>query len=176
MKWQTTSIFLPGISHGQRGLAGYSPGGCKSWTWLSDWTTTFNGLLSPHPLTMLLIKFKITSKILHMLPGISHGQRGLAGYSPWSCKSWTWLSDWTTTFNGLLSPHPLTMLLIKFQITGKMLHMLHLYKSVNQFHLGLPFLKTNIMWTNSYMSFLWALIRILFVALSQGSKSIIVPF
>ena len=21
----------------------------------------------------------------------------LAGYSPWGCKSWTWLSDWTTT-------------------------------------------------------------------------------
>ena len=31
------------------------------------------------------------------LPGKSHGQRSLAGYSPWVCKSRTWLSNWTTT-------------------------------------------------------------------------------
>ena len=36
-KWQTTPVFLPGKSHGQRSLEGYSPWGCKkSWTWLSD--------------------------------------------------------------------------------------------------------------------------------------------
>ena len=28
-KWQPTPIFLPGKSHGQRSLAGYSPWGCK---------------------------------------------------------------------------------------------------------------------------------------------------
>ena len=28
-KWQTTSIFLPGESYGQRSLAGYSPWGHK---------------------------------------------------------------------------------------------------------------------------------------------------
>ena len=28
-KWQPTSVFLPGESHGQRSLAGYSPWGCK---------------------------------------------------------------------------------------------------------------------------------------------------
>ena len=28
-------------------------------------------------------------------PGESHGQRSLAGYSPWVAKSQTWLSDWT---------------------------------------------------------------------------------
>ena len=28
-KWQHTPVFLPGISHGQRSLAGYSPWGCK---------------------------------------------------------------------------------------------------------------------------------------------------
>ena len=28
-KWQTTSVFLPGKSHGQRSLVGYSPWGCK---------------------------------------------------------------------------------------------------------------------------------------------------
>ena len=28
-EWQPTPVFLPGESHGQRSLAGYSPGGCK---------------------------------------------------------------------------------------------------------------------------------------------------
>ena len=27
--WQPTPVFLPGESHGQRSLAGYSPQGCK---------------------------------------------------------------------------------------------------------------------------------------------------
>ena len=27
--WQLTPVFLPGESHGQRSLAGYSPWGCK---------------------------------------------------------------------------------------------------------------------------------------------------
>ena len=29
-KWQPTPVFLPGKSHGQRGLVGYSPVGCKN--------------------------------------------------------------------------------------------------------------------------------------------------
>ena len=28
-KWQTTTVFLPGKSHGQRSLVSYSPWGCK---------------------------------------------------------------------------------------------------------------------------------------------------
>ena len=28
-EWQPTPVFLPGKSHGQRGLEGYSPWGCK---------------------------------------------------------------------------------------------------------------------------------------------------
>ena len=31
------------------------------------------------------------------LPGESHGQRSLAGYSPWRLKNQTQLSDYTTT-------------------------------------------------------------------------------
>ena len=30
-KWQPTPVFLPGESHGQRSLAGYSPWGHKEW-------------------------------------------------------------------------------------------------------------------------------------------------
>ena len=35
-KWQPTPVFLPGQSHGQRSLEGYSPRGCKSQTRLSN--------------------------------------------------------------------------------------------------------------------------------------------
>ena len=35
-KWQPTPVFLPGESHRRRSLEGYSPWGCKSWTWLSN--------------------------------------------------------------------------------------------------------------------------------------------
>ena len=30
-KWQPTPVFLPGLSHGQRSLVGYSPQGRKEW-------------------------------------------------------------------------------------------------------------------------------------------------
>ena len=42
MKWQPTPVFLPGESCGQRRLAGYSPWGTKSWTWLK-WLSMFHG-------------------------------------------------------------------------------------------------------------------------------------
>ena len=32
-KWQPTPVFLPGKSHGQKSLAGYSPWGCKRVGW-----------------------------------------------------------------------------------------------------------------------------------------------
>ena len=36
-KWQSTPVFLPGKSHGQRSLVGYSPHGvADSWTQLSN--------------------------------------------------------------------------------------------------------------------------------------------
>ena len=35
-KWQTTPVFLPEKSHGQRSLKGYSSWGCKSQTQLRD--------------------------------------------------------------------------------------------------------------------------------------------
>ena len=37
-KWQSTPVFSPGKSHGQRSLAGYSPRGCKE----SDTTERLN--------------------------------------------------------------------------------------------------------------------------------------
>ena len=41
-KWKSTPVLLPGKSHGQRSLVGYSPWGLyKSRIWLSDFTFTF---------------------------------------------------------------------------------------------------------------------------------------
>ena len=34
-----------------------------------------------------------------LLPGKSHGRRGLVGYSPWGRKELTWLNDFTFTFH-----------------------------------------------------------------------------
>ena len=34
--WQPSPVFLPREFHGQRNLAGYSPGSLKSWTQLND--------------------------------------------------------------------------------------------------------------------------------------------
>ena len=40
MKWQSTPVLLPGKSHGQRSLVGYSPWGCKE----SDMTERLQSL------------------------------------------------------------------------------------------------------------------------------------
>ena len=47
-KWQPTPAFLSGKSHGQRNLAGHSPWGCKSRTWLSGETNSQHLLWSEH--------------------------------------------------------------------------------------------------------------------------------
>ena len=42
----THSIFLPGKSHGQSSLAGYSPRVAKSWTWLKQLSIQFSSVQS----------------------------------------------------------------------------------------------------------------------------------
>ena len=78
-KWQPTPVFLPGDSHGQRSLAGYSPWGRKGQTWLT--------LLSPAQQTrnrrecLQLIKDiyeKSTANILSILK-----YRDQAGWRCW---------------------------------------------------------------------------------------------
>ena len=64
--WQSTLVFFPGKSHGQRRLAGYNPWGRKRFghdsalNWRRQW--------QPTPV---------------LLPGKSHGWRRLVGCSPW---------------------------------------------------------------------------------------------
>ena len=79
-KWQSTPLFLPGKSHGQRSLAGYSPWACRIGR---DWATNRRRQWQPTPV---------------LLPGKSHGQRSLLGCSPWGCEE-SWLSNYTFTFH-----------------------------------------------------------------------------
>ena len=58
--WQPTPVFLPGESHGQWSLAGYSPG-VQSQTWLSDWAGMHHGLI-PRVLFSWLDSFKINQQ------------------------------------------------------------------------------------------------------------------
>ena len=51
-KWQCTPLFLPGESHGQRGLVGYSLWGCKE----SDTTKQLNNKQQHYPTTCLFIQ------------------------------------------------------------------------------------------------------------------------
>ena len=99
--WQPTLVFLPGESHGQKSLAGYSPRGCRvgyHWSgfharmqglplWLSGKESTcqckrhsFNPWVGTIPWRR---KWQPTSTYL---PGKSHGQRNPVGYSPWGHK------------------------------------------------------------------------------------------
>ena len=95
-KRQSTSVFLPGKSHGRGSWWATVHGVAKSWTWLSDWTTIEH------------ISYTLTHTNAHwhsqcsvrgshnycywrrqwhpipvLLPGKSHGLRSLVGCRPW---------------------------------------------------------------------------------------------
>ena len=79
--WQRTPVFLPGKSHGQRSLAGYSPWGHESQTRLSDWTATA-GNDSQENKAILIKKNKFRGLPSHMWkPAVNPQQvrRGGAG-------------------------------------------------------------------------------------------------
>ena len=94
-KWQPTPVFLPGESHGWRSLIGYSPWGRKE----SD-TTERVHFHFQSSLVAQMVKYLPTlgetgvqslrwKDLLKkwqptpvFLPGKSHGQRSLVGYSP----------------------------------------------------------------------------------------------
>ena len=67
-KWQPTSLFLPGKSHGQRSLTGYSP-------WGHDLATI-----------AVTVRRRQWQPTPVLLPGKSHWQGSLVGCSPWGCE------------------------------------------------------------------------------------------
>ena len=85
-KWQPTPVFLPGNSHGQRSLAGYSPWGCKGQTQLSNCTTT---MTKSQPSNLTVGYSGVASPILsHFLsrsyPGTYYKLTLSINYQKWS--------------------------------------------------------------------------------------------
>ena len=88
--WQPTPVFLPGESHGQRSLEGYSPRGwLNAKTWASEqFRAAFELPSYPYPRTLANLPFEI--KIL-------------SAWSPWNVdflqfsgeSEWDALSCWT---------------------------------------------------------------------------------
>ena len=81
-KWQRILVFLLEESHGQSSLAGYSPWGCKSWTWLSKYTTTSSKDVDPfqvnprnlaqyHSISELYFSYKINKCISFFMKWLS---------------------------------------------------------------------------------------------------------
>ena len=92
---QPTPAVLPGESHGQRSLAGFSPWGHKG----SDTTEWLSTHACVHTRNVTFKNFEsvcYTPTLCNwrrqwhptpvLLPGKSHGQRSLVGCSPWGCK------------------------------------------------------------------------------------------
>ena len=92
-KWQPTPVFLPGESHGQRSLEGYSPWCCKELDMtdrlMLSFILKFIGkkgqflhiylhILSP---TSILPRKRKWQPTPVFLPGESHGRRSLVGCS-----------------------------------------------------------------------------------------------
>ena len=71
-KWQPTPGFLPGKSHGQRSLAGYSPWGCKRvrHNWAYTHTHNWDASYQPHilPLSFTGVRFASWSDSSLSLP------------------------------------------------------------------------------------------------------------
>ena len=92
MPWRreqrSAPVFLPGESHGQRSLAGYSPEGCKQ----SDATERLTHNTSSTAESICYSSSPaLTSRVWRrrwhptpvLLPGKSHGRRSLVGFRPW---------------------------------------------------------------------------------------------
>ena len=72
LKWQPTPAFLPGESHGQRSLAGYSPWGCKesdtteplSKSGIIALSRTFSQMMNSYDVNIHLCLISISGEIL----------------------------------------------------------------------------------------------------------------
>ena len=114
-KWQSTPVFLPGISYGQRSLVGYSPWGCKELditVWLTLYTYIYLCVL------LLLFSYPVVQRTrwldgtgwdgwmdemvgwhkFDQTPGYSEEQGSLECYTSWGRKELDMTCDWTAFF------------------------------------------------------------------------------
>ena len=129
-KWQPTPVFLRGKSHGQRSLEG-----CSLWGWkeldMTEHAHVYAPAFNKHYMNgdkesacqcrrwefdSLVRKIPWRRQWLPIpvfLPGKSHGQRSLVGYSPWGRKSQTRLSGWACTHARTHSLSPLWLITLQ---------------------------------------------------------------
>ena len=91
--WQPTPVFLPGESHGQSSLAGYSPWGHKE----SDMTESHTHTHSCMEKEMATHSSILTWRI--------PWPESLVGYSPWGCKESDMTGRFTHTHTHTQSQH-----------------------------------------------------------------------
>ena len=90
--WQPTPVFLPGESHGQRSLVGYSPWGHKE-SDTTEWLSTAQHIIIFKCLTDKTLRYKT---VLHPLQSLLY--LGTTRWSLWSwCLSLAWSLLWTWT-------------------------------------------------------------------------------
>ena len=108
-EWQPTPVFLPRESHGWRSLVGYSPRGHKESDTIERLQSLTHSLMGfpggpsgtesacqcrrhkRHGFNSLVGKIpwrRTWQPMPVFLPGKSHGQKSLEGYSPWACRFW----------------------------------------------------------------------------------------
>ena len=84
-KWQPTPVSLPGESHGQRSLAGYSPWGCKE----SDTTERLSTALRDKPSTVVYHSFPSKEQVRRLCT-VAHMCQKIT--PTWKCFKWGWIS------------------------------------------------------------------------------------
>ena len=108
-RWQPTPVFLPGKSHGRRSPVGYSPWGCRV---RHDWVTSLHCNIKASLMAQMGKESACNAWDLGsipgwrewlstpvFLPGESHGQRSLVGYSPWGHTESEWLTQTDCNIN-----------------------------------------------------------------------------
>ena len=109
---------MPGEFHGERSLVSYNPWGCKELDLTELWSDSFTPLLlwdfpggsedkasaynagNPGSIPGRKISWRRKWQPTPVfLPGKSHGQRSLVGYSPWGCRV---RHDWATSLSFFL--------------------------------------------------------------------------
>ena len=113
-KWQSTPVLLPGESHGQRSLVGYSPWGCKESDTTEQLHFTFRqvAVVVKNPLANAGDTRDLGSiprsggfpwkrkrqPTPVFLSGKFHGQKSLMGHGPWGSRVWwNWVTEHTQT-------------------------------------------------------------------------------
>ena len=109
-KWQPTPVFLPGESHGQRSLAGYSPWGRKESDMTERLSHTQNSFNLEVSLQIICWEGFLGSSVVTNLSAnagdsgsVSGSARSLGGWMATQSNTLAWEIPWTEEPGGLQS-------------------------------------------------------------------------